>query len=108
MEKVIRDRKYGWLAHTLRSDTISNEALDWNPQAARKPGRKFQKMERAGERSRIWLKTGTDGEILLRPYVPQGIKEEWFQACIILRMLIEILKSLKSFCITMENRRRST
>ncbi|KAI5752991.1 hypothetical protein M8J77_022506 [Diaphorina citri] len=40
IEDVIRDRKYGWIGHTLRrKDTISKEALDWNPQGRRGAGR---------------------------------------------------------------------
>uniref|UniRef100_A0A8D9EGU9 Craniofacial development protein 2 n=1 Tax=Cacopsylla melanoneura TaxID=428564 RepID=A0A8D9EGU9_9HEMI len=51
VEHVIRDRKYGWIGHTLRrKDTISKEALDWNPQGRRGIGRPRQTWKRTVER----------------------------------------------------------
>lgn len=37
----IRERKWGWIGHTLRKDPneICREALDWNPQGTRRRGR---------------------------------------------------------------------
>lgn len=41
ISKEIRQRKYGWLGHTLRKDTndIAHAALTWNPQGNRSRGR---------------------------------------------------------------------
>lgn len=38
---TIKKRKFGWIGHTLRKDPddISRQALDWNPQGKRRPGR---------------------------------------------------------------------
>jgi hypothetical protein len=37
----IRQRKFGWIGHTLRKDyeEIPKDALQWNPQGSRKRGR---------------------------------------------------------------------
>uniref|UniRef100_A0A1B0GLA1 Uncharacterized protein n=1 Tax=Lutzomyia longipalpis TaxID=7200 RepID=A0A1B0GLA1_LUTLO len=41
IELEIRERKWRWIGHTLRkpADEICREALDWNPQGARRRGR---------------------------------------------------------------------
>lgn len=41
IEMQIRERKWGWIGHTLRKavGAIKKTALDWNPQGARKRGR---------------------------------------------------------------------
>ena len=38
---TIKQRKFRWLGHTLRKGhgDITNQALTWNPQGKRKPGR---------------------------------------------------------------------
>jgi hypothetical protein len=38
---IIKERKWQWIGHTLRKepDEICRQALDWNPQGSRKPGR---------------------------------------------------------------------
>ena len=38
---MVKKRKFGWIGHTLRRDpqNISRQALEWNPQGARKKGR---------------------------------------------------------------------
>jgi Reverse transcriptase (RNA-dependent DNA polymerase)/Domain of unknown function (DUF6451) len=37
----IKKRKYGWIGHTLRKDgnEVCHQALEWNPQGTRRPGR---------------------------------------------------------------------
>jgi predicted ArsR family transcriptional regulator len=62
-------------------DTIEREVLEWNPQEQRKRGRPKQtwsttrhlEKERAGVKLSSWPEIGSDGDILLMPYVPKGI-----------------------------------
>ena len=39
--KEIKNRKWGWIGHTLRrpEDNVARQALDWNLQGKRKVGR---------------------------------------------------------------------
>lgn len=41
IENEIKQRKYGWLGHTLRKphSKIAHSVLEWNPQGNRRPGR---------------------------------------------------------------------
>ena len=50
--KTIKSRKYGWIGHTLRreQESISRQALDWNPQGKRKIGRPKTTWRRTVER----------------------------------------------------------
>ena len=83
----IKRRKWGWIGHTLqKTATITTrQALSWNPQGKRKVGRPRQTWRRSVEeelrQSKLggvsWggpAKIGYDGGVLLRPYVPLGIK----------------------------------
>jgi hypothetical protein len=47
----IRRRKWNWIGHTLRKNerSIERQALDWNPQGARKRGRPKQSWRRTIE-----------------------------------------------------------
>ena len=38
---MIKQRKWAWMGHTIRKghDDLTNQALTWNPQGKRKPGR---------------------------------------------------------------------
>jgi hypothetical protein len=60
-------------------DTIEREVLDWNPQGQRKRGRPKQMWRRSvhnealGEGKSSWPEIGSDGDVLLTPYVPKGI-----------------------------------
>ena len=38
---MIKQRKWAWLGHTIRKGygDLTNQALTWNPQGKRKPGR---------------------------------------------------------------------
>lgn len=48
LQQTIKTRKWRWIGHTLRKphDTISRQALDWNPQGKRKRGRPKQTWRR--------------------------------------------------------------
>lgn len=41
VSETVKKRKYGWLGHTLRraANSVSLQALEWNPQGSRKRGR---------------------------------------------------------------------
>ena len=41
MVVYIRRKKWNWIGHTLRkgNDDLAKQALDWNPQGTRRPGR---------------------------------------------------------------------
>ena len=90
-EQIITEkkrRKWGWIGHTLRKPATkytTRQALSWNPQGKRKVGRPRQTCRRSVEeelrQSELggvsWggpSKIGCDGGVLLRPYVPLGIK----------------------------------
>jgi len=47
----VKKRKWGWIGHTLRkpADTVTRQALDWNPQGKRKVGRPKQTWRRSVE-----------------------------------------------------------
>ena len=49
IETEIRNRKWGWIGHTLRkpASNITRQALDWNPQGKRKVGRPKQTWRRS-------------------------------------------------------------
>ena len=83
----IKRRKCGWIAHTLRklATNTTGQALSWNPQGKRKVGRPRQTWRRSVEEELKaigirWSELGTTcqigcgGGVLLRPYVPSGIK----------------------------------
>jgi hypothetical protein len=82
----IKRRKWNWIGHTMRKghDTIEREISNWNPQGQRKRGRPKQtwrrsvhnealERERAGVKLSSWPEIGSDGNVLLKPYVPKGI-----------------------------------
>jgi len=82
----IKRRKWNWIGHTLRKehDTIEREVLDWNPQGQRKRGRPKQTWRRQVHNEALgegkswgevssWPEIGSDGDVLLTPYVPKGI-----------------------------------
>ena len=89
-EQIITEkkrRKWGWIGHTLRkpATNTTRQALSWNPQGKRKVERPRQTCRRSveeelrqSELGRVsWggpAKIGCDGGVLLRPYVPLGIK----------------------------------
>jgi hypothetical protein len=57
----IKERKWGWIGHTLRKTegAIERAALDWNPQGARRRGRprktwKKTVEEEAAEMGKTW------------------------------------------------------
>ena len=65
-------------------DIIEREVVDWNPQdngkerglnrrgGDRSTTRHYEK-ERAGVKLSSWPEIGSDGDVLLTPYVPKGI-----------------------------------
>ena len=80
-------RDWGWIGLTLRkpATNTTRQALSWNPQGKRKVGRPRQTWRRSLEeelrQSELggvsWggpVKIVCDGGVLLRPYVPLGIK----------------------------------
>jgi hypothetical protein len=82
----IKRRIWTWIGHTLRkgNEAIEREVLDWNPQGKRRRGRPKQMWRRsvhneALEKGKSWSEVkrmaeiGPDGDVLLTPYVPQGI-----------------------------------
>ena len=52
ISKEISKRKWRWIGHVLRrpSDNIAQQALDWNPQGSRRPGRPSNTWRRTVER----------------------------------------------------------
>ncbi|KAL3275812.1 hypothetical protein HHI36_020556 [Cryptolaemus montrouzieri] len=78
MENVIQVRKYEWLGHSLRrSNTISFRLEVPKPGRQRTTWRiaiEILEKKRTEDKSRVWLKTGSDEEILSSSFVPQGIK----------------------------------
>ena len=54
MEKQLGKRKWRWIGHTLRKSPCSTtrQALQWNPQGARKQGRPRETWRRCVERDR--------------------------------------------------------
>ena len=65
-------------------DIIEREVLDWNPQGQQKRGKPKQTWRRsvhnealgegrAGVKLSSWPEIGSDGDVLLTPYVPKGI-----------------------------------
>jgi hypothetical protein len=80
-------RKWRWIGHTLRKGDESTEkqALDWNPQKARRGGRPKETWKRTvlegaeneeiyGARLRSWRATESDGDASQLSYVPNGTK----------------------------------
>ena len=59
-EQILR-RKWGWIGHTLRkpADSITRQALTWNPQGKRKKGRPRNTWRRDTE---AWIQLGGGGE----------------------------------------------
>ncbi len=62
--QLIRRRKWRWLGHTLRHDSIARAALVWNPQGSRRRGRpritwRSTVLKEAGQQNLSWneLKT---------------------------------------------------
>jgi len=49
IESIIKQRKWGWIGHTLRkpASNVTRQALDWNPQGKRKVGRPKQTWRRS-------------------------------------------------------------
>ena len=81
----IKRREWNWIGHTLRkgNEAIEREALDWNPQGKRRRGRPKQTWSRSVHNEaldewkswvmlRSWPEIGSDGDVLLTPYVSKG------------------------------------
>ena len=65
---LMRMSKRQWIGHTLRNEdeSIEKQALDWNPQGARRRGRpkrnlKRTVLEEAGKWGKIWNKVEVGG-----------------------------------------------
>jgi hypothetical protein len=82
----INRRKWNWIGRTLSkgNEAIEREVLDWNPQGKRRRGRPKQAWRslvhnEALEKGKSWSEVKRmargrpDGDILLTPYVRQGI-----------------------------------
>ncbi|XP_062614916.1 uncharacterized protein LOC134276660 [Saccostrea cucullata] len=87
MDIQIRQRKCGWIGHTLRKSpsSITRQALTWNPQGKRKRGRPTNSWRRDSEselktQDMTWhdaakqLRIVFVGGLLLMAYVPHGAK----------------------------------
>uniref|UniRef100_A0A1B0CEZ9 DUF6451 domain-containing protein n=1 Tax=Lutzomyia longipalpis TaxID=7200 RepID=A0A1B0CEZ9_LUTLO len=76
IELEIRERKWRWIGHTLRkpADEICREALDWNPQGARRRGR-----PRGTWRRSLFEEVGTVDSSLSWPQVRAmaGNRQRW-------------------------------
>lgn len=74
--KEIGKRKWRWIGHTLRrpTDNIARQALDWNPQGSRRPGRPSNTWRRTIEREVI-----AAGKTWRQTKALAGDRERWRQ-----------------------------
>ena len=86
VEEEISHKRWKWIGHTLRkpTDSVTRQALTWNPQGKRKRGQPRNTWRRDMEtdtkklglnwNQRNWPRIGMPGGLLLAAYVPGGAK----------------------------------